>query len=133
MFSNQLFLRGIVIRVIFDAGNGGDPTKVEPFTLVREYPVQWVRVRIDLGEIKDLRSKGWSFARIAKHFGRSESGIFERFKRHGCDRMGIKGEKLMCCPSSFDTTHHEKQQLLLHGTSQTDEPLAAAEEKICFN
>ena len=64
----------------------------EPFTLVREYPVQWVRARIDLGEIKDLRSKGWSFARIAKHFGRSESGIFEQFKRHGCDRKGIKGE-----------------------------------------
>ena len=50
---------------------GGYSTKVEPFTLVREYPVQWARVTSDLGRIKDSRDKGWSYAQIAKQVGRS--------------------------------------------------------------
>ncbi len=70
-----------LLLLISDAVIGGEEIKVEPFTLVREYPVQWVRARIDLGEIKDLRRLGWSYARIAKHFGRSESAIFEQFRK----------------------------------------------------
>ena len=70
--------------------NGGEATKVEPFTMVREYPVQWVRVKTDLGKIKDFRAKGWSFGQIAKHVGRSKATIIQRLQRAGSEEERLE-------------------------------------------
>lgn len=63
-------------------GNGCPRFKVcEPMTLVREYPAQWVSPEINLHELANLRwNQGWGKGRLARHFGRSKTYIYDRLR-----------------------------------------------------
>jgi len=60
---------------------GGDANKVEPLTLAREYPAQWIRPRIDVNELARLRREGLSYSKIARKFERSKARIIALLQR----------------------------------------------------
>ena len=58
------------------------PRVGEPLAVVREYPAQWTKPRIDPAELARLRwVEGWSLERLARHYRRGVNTIYRELGR----------------------------------------------------
>ncbi len=67
----------MIVRLRIEFG-GGWTKLFEPLTVVREYPFQWKRPKVDRSELAKLRKvEGWTHRKLAERFGLSRQRVSE--------------------------------------------------------